>query len=125
MSYDKRYQTEFNGALKPDVRRRFNKVKNELNLTLAEVGQAIAFSGAFVSTLLRDDDPAHVRTKHIERIIRGLEGLEVRAGFSTTSASAPATTARSLGPAASLEDLVNAAHRLGFSVEFRPLDRRS
>jgi hypothetical protein len=125
MSYDKRYQTEFNGALKPDVRKRFNKVKNELNLTLAEVGQAIAFSGAFVSTLLRDDDPAHVRTKHIERIIRGLEGLEVRAGFSTTSSSSSATASRAIGPTSSLEDLVTAAHRLGFSVEFRPLGRRS
>ena len=122
MNYDKRYQTGFNGALKPDVRKRFNKVKNELNLTLAEVGEAISFSGAFVSTLLRDDDPAHVRTKHIERIIRGLESLEVRAGFSTTSSVQPAAV-RNAGALVSLEDLITAAHRLGFSVEFRPLHR--
>lgn len=125
MNYDKRYQTEFNGALKADVRKRFNKVKNELNLTLAEVGEAISFSGAFVSTLLREDDPAHVRTKHLDRIIRGLESLEVRAGFSTASSSDAPHASRAVGPQMSMEDLINAAHKLGFSVEFRPLDRRA
>jgi hypothetical protein len=119
VAYDRKYQMGDNGPLSPTVRKRIETAKNRLNLTLNEVGGFLGFSGAFVSAILRDDDPARVRSKHVERIVRALEALEARAGIANTAP--PSGGSAGATQAASLDDLVRLAHQLGFSVEFKPL----
>ena len=110
-----------NGPLKPAVRKRLDEVKNRLNLTLVQVGSRLGFSGPFVSALLKDSDPARVRTKHVDRIISVLEEMEIEAGI-RPGAPAPMPRPDSKAKAdISLNDLVHAAHKLGFEVSFKPL----
>jgi len=121
MRYDRRYQAEYNGPLTASVRKRLNTAKNKLNLTLAKVGQKMEFSGPFMSQLLRDDDPARIRTKHIERVIAALEKLEAEAGLTGNAPAGEDKKTNSSG--LTLEEIVHAAHKLGFEISLKPLGR--
>ena len=116
MTIDRAFQSGTNGPLTGTARARILGVKNRLGLTLAQLGRRFGFSGPFMSQLLRDEDPARVRSKHIPRLRAALEQMEIEAGIgvATSQTSLPITT---------MEDLIRAAHRLGFAVTFKPLDR--
>lgn len=119
MPIDRAFQSETNGSLTGTARARIATVKTRLGLTLAQIGRRFGFSGPFMSQLLREDDPARVRSKHIPRLRAALEQLEVEAGVGQpTGASSPP-----LHQVATMEDLIRAAHRLGFEISFKPLDR--
>jgi len=126
-SHNPAYQMGANGPLSPSIRKRIETAKNRLNLTLAEVGDDLGFSGPFVSTLLRNTSPGRVRTKHIDRIVDALEKLEVKAGIRTvlsahnTQYTPTATEKVNSTPELSMLDLIRAAHKLGFEVSFKPL----
>lgn len=121
------YQMGVNGPLALSIRQRIETAKNKLNLTLAEVGDELDFSGPFVSTLLRSGSPGRVRTKHIDRIVDALEKMEVKAGIRTVLSAhntQPTPTAMESvmsTPELSMPDLIRAAHKLGFEVSFKPL----
>jgi 3'-phosphoadenosine 5'-phosphosulfate sulfotransferase len=80
-----------------------------------------------MSTLLRNQNPGRVRTKHVDRIVEALEKMEIKAGIRIAiSARDVETTAAEPGnvnsaPDPSMPDLIRAAHKLGFEVCFRPL----
>jgi hypothetical protein len=118
--YNQKYQTGYNGPLTATLRNRLHKAKDRLNLTLAQVGARMDFSGPFMSQLLRAEDPARMRTKHAERVAAALEEMEAEAGLGPPPGDGK--PARPTG-VHSLEDLVRAAHRLGFEVSFKPLGR--
>lgn len=118
MSYPNPYQTEANGELKPSVRKRIHKVRDLLGYSWADLGAEFGFSNTFVHGISRDDNPQRIRSKHIEALIRSLEGLEVKAGISSVApaASLNKTAISDL----SLEELVNAIAAKGFSVTISP-----
>src|SRR4051794_23115590 len=118
MPIDRAFQSETNGSLTGTARTRIATVKSRLGLTLAQIGRRFGFSGPFMSQPLREDGPARVRSKHIPRLRAALEQLEVEAGLGPTGASPP-----HFHQVATMEDLIRAAHRLGFEVSFKPLDR--
>ncbi|MGQ0660470.1 hypothetical protein [Sphingosinicella sp.] len=120
MNYDRQFQNEHNGPLRAEVRTRLTKIKDGRNWTLAELGEELGFSGAFVSQILNEKNPARVRSKHMGRIgdvLKRLEGTGQITATETTTASKGESSVRS----ESLAELVRAAHKLGFSVEFKPL----
>lgn len=118
MPIDRAFQSETNGPLTGTARARIITVKTRLGLTLAQVGRRFGFSGPFMSQLLRDEDPTRVRSKHIPRLRAALEQLEIEAGVGPAGASP-----QSVHQVATMEDLIRAAHRLGFEISFKPLDR--
>lgn len=120
MAIDRAFQSETNGPLTGTARARIVAVKSRLGLTLAQLGRRFGFSGPFMSQLLRVEDPARIRSKHIIRLRAALEQLEVEAGISP---AANGQISRPLHQVATMEDLIRAAHRLGFEVAFKPLDR--
>ncbi len=124
-AHNSQFQLGENGPLKPAVRQRLENVKDKLNLTLAQVGTRLDFSGPFISALLKDSNPARVRTKHVNRIMAAIHQMEVQAGVSSAPArSQSPQPSPPLQPSASspaLSDLIQAAHRLGFEVSFKPL----
>ncbi|MCW5673941.1 MAG: hypothetical protein KIT15_05120 [Xanthobacteraceae bacterium] len=63
-----------NGPLKAKVRERISAFR--AHYTLAEIGEALGFSGPFVSQLLRDKNPAHMDSKHCPRVVKALEKAE-------------------------------------------------
>lgn len=75
MDYDDRYQDGKNGPLKKDIRDRIAIFRTR-GSTLADIGEALGFSGPFVSQLLNEKRPGRVRTIHIPRIIKALEKAE-------------------------------------------------
>jgi hypothetical protein len=119
MPIDRAFQSETNGPLTGTARTRVATVKTRLGLTLAQIGRRFGFSGPIMSQLLREEDPARVRSKHIPRLRAALEQLEVEAGVGPPTGASP-TFPRQM---ATMEDLIRAAHRLGFEISFKPLDR--
>lgn len=118
MTYPNPYQTEANGELKPAVRKRIHKIRDLLGYSWADLGAEFGFSNTFVHGISRDDNPQRIRSKHIEALIRSLEGLEVKAGISSV---APAAQSKKANVAdLSLEELVNAIAAKGFAVTISP-----
>lgn len=76
MSFDERYQDERNGPLSKSLRDRLSRLRGIF--TLAEIGEAIDFSGPFVSQILNEKRPARVDSKHIGRIVRAVEESETK-----------------------------------------------
>ena len=109
--FDPRYQERKDGPLTQELRSRIGKFR-ELGSTLAEIGDEIGFSGAFVSQLLNDKHPARVRTIHVPRIIRKLEEAEQSAGIAPKEQG-------TASPRLSLEDLIKAITAKGFEVTVR------
>lgn len=77
-NFDPQYQNEKNGPLSKPLRDRISKFRSLY--TLAEIGEAFSFSGAFVSQLLNEKTPARVDSKHIPRIVKALKEAEARDG---------------------------------------------
>lgn len=120
MDYDPRYQDGPNGPLKKEVRDRLNAFRPEF--TLAEIGEAIGFSGAFASQILSSKTPGRVRSLHVPRIIKALEKAEAERQM--TPPSRPVASAPSAGPTQlSLEDHIRAIDALGFTVTVTPKQR--
>lgn len=78
MDFDPQYQEGKNGALSKHLRDRIAKFRGLY--TLAEIGESLSFSGAFISQILNEKTPAHVSSKHIPRIVKALEEAEARDG---------------------------------------------
>ena len=76
MSFDERYQEGKNGPLTKALRDRLSRFRSMF--TLAELGEALDFSGPFVSQILNEKNPARVDSKHIQRIVRAIEEGEVK-----------------------------------------------
>src|SRR5438270_11232325 len=70
MHYDAHSQDGKNGPLSKALRDRLSRFRGFS--TLAEIGKSIGFSGAFVSQILNEKNPARVDSKHIERIVRAV-----------------------------------------------------
>lgn len=119
MPIDRAFQSETNGPLTGTARNRITTVKSRLGLTLAQIGRRFGFSGPFMSQLLREEDPTRIRSKHIPRLRAALEQLEVEAGVAQPTGTSPTP----IHQLATMEDLIRAAHRLGFEISFKPLDR--
>jgi predicted nucleotide-binding protein len=75
MDYDDRYQDGKNGPLKKEIRDRIAVFRTR-GSTLADIGEALGFSGPFVSQLLNERRPGRVRSIHVPRIIKALEVAE-------------------------------------------------
>ena len=71
MDFDARYQDEKNGPLNKALRDRLRRFRSIF--TLADIGESLKFSGAFVSQILNEKHPARVDSKHIDRIVRAIE----------------------------------------------------
>jgi hypothetical protein len=78
MDFDPRYQQGKNGPLTKTLRDRIAKFRSLY--TLAEIGESLTFSGAFISQILNEKTPARVDSKHIPRIVRALEEAEAKDG---------------------------------------------
>ena len=76
MNYDERYQNGKNGTLKKDFLDRIRRFRSFA--TLAEIGEVLGFSGAFVSQILNETTPARVDSKHIPRIVKAITDAEVK-----------------------------------------------
>ncbi|MCG6206579.1 hypothetical protein LPW26_18175 [Rhodopseudomonas sp. HC1] len=76
MSFDERYQDGRNGPLSKSLRDRLSRFRGIF--TLAEIGEAIGFSGPFVSQILNEKRPARVDSKHIDRVVRAVEDAEAK-----------------------------------------------
>jgi hypothetical protein len=76
MSFDERYQDGKNGPLNKALRDRLARFRSIF--TLAEIGEAVGFSGPFVSQILNERHPARVDSKHIERVVRAVEDAETK-----------------------------------------------
>lgn len=120
MDYDRRYQEGKNGRLSKEVRERLNRFRT-LGYTLAEIGEAIGFSGPFVSQLLNPKAPGRIRSIHIPKIIEALD----RAERAEEEKAVPGQNiARPMGSSTmSLEDHIRAIDALGFSVTVSPKSR--
>jgi hypothetical protein len=76
MAFDERFQDGRNGPLSEALRERLTRFRSMF--TLAEIGEEIGFSGAFVSQILNEKHPARVDSKHIDRIVRAVEEAEAK-----------------------------------------------
>jgi hypothetical protein len=115
MTFDRRYQDQRDGSLKPEVRDRLNALR-ATGLTLAELGKMLGFSGPFISQMLNQTTPAHVRSIHVPRMIRALEEAEQK--YMTSAAQQAASSEPKGGGSTkmSLEDHIRAIDALGFVV---------
>jgi len=113
------HQTSSNGPLSIGLRERIQKLREKNpSLTLATLGQKMAISGPFLSTLLRDGNPGSVRSKHVERIAAAVAKLETEEGLSSPAGNG---MEYSEPPEGSLDDLIRLANSKGFAVTFTPL----
>lgn len=119
MTYPNSYQAEANGTLKPFVRKRIHAVRNQLGYSWADLGAEFDFSNTFVHGISRDDAPQRIRSKHIEKLIQSLEGLEVKAGISKVAPKGHEALTANVADL-SLEELVNAIAAKGFAVTISP-----
>ena len=113
MDYDRRYQDSKDGALKKDLRDRISRFRT-LGFTLAEIAEAIGFSGPFVSQLLNEKSPARVRSIHIPKILKALEEAEREEEQKAVPGQKPIAPA--VDAPMSLQDHMNAIYALGYSV---------
>lgn len=79
--YDPRYQVSLNGPLTKETRDRLQRFRTEQGSTLKDIGDALGFSGPFISTLLNAKSPASIRTKHIPKMVRAIEDAEIEVGW--------------------------------------------
>jgi hypothetical protein len=118
-TFDPDNQVSYNGPLSAKLIKKIQRLRvTDRSLTLATLGVEMNISGPFLSTLLRDPNPASVRTRHVERIAAAVAKLEAQEGLGsqTESESGPESP-----PRGSLEDLIQLAHAKGFAVTFTPL----
>ncbi|MEJ0075279.1 MAG: hypothetical protein WDO17_07495 [Alphaproteobacteria bacterium] len=121
MSFDENYQDGRNGPLKKELRDRLTRFRSIF--TLAEIGDAVGFSGPFISQILNEKNPARVDSKHIERIVRAVEeaetkyakklGLTKPASQNGTPAAAPAPSPQEKN---TLDYHLNAIDALGWKI---------
>ena len=111
-NFNPAYQTEKDGTLTDDVRKRLNKFR-ELGYTLAQIGDATGFSGAFMSSLLSEKSPGRIRSVHMPKFIKTLEDAEKAEGLVKGGAPKTKKTLESY----SLEELINAIKAKGFTVQ--------
>ncbi|CAO3405497.1 hypothetical protein TSH100_15105 [Azospirillum sp. TSH100] len=112
--YDPSYQVAHNGILQSVFRARLDHIRRRRKLTLAEFGNELGLSGAFIGNLINGKKA--IRTKHIAGIVRKLEELEAADVGNSPPHAAP--SARIFLDEASLEDLARRANSLGFNVSF-------
>lgn len=74
MSFNALYQTEQNGPLTKELRDRISAFRP--HFTLKEIGDALGFSGPWVSQILNEKTPARVDSKHIPRVLKALADAE-------------------------------------------------
>ena len=116
------HQMSFNGPLASDLRERIQTLREKnSSLTLANLGYEMKISGPFLSTLLRDPNPASVRTKHIERIVSAVKKLESQEGLSSHDGEMMGASEQTGTVECTLEELVRMANLMGFAVTFTPL----
>lgn len=75
------YQERLNGPLEASIRARMNRLREQRGFTMDKLGRALGFSGPFISTLLREDGPASIRTKHMTVFHEKLVKLELQEGM--------------------------------------------
>jgi len=118
MSFDDRYQDGRNGPLTQSFRNRIAQFRSIF--TLAEIGDAIGFSGPFVSQILNETRPARVDSKHIERIVRAVEEAEAThaktLGLSDKAKETPISTTASSGGQKTLDYHLTAIDALGWKI---------
>jgi transcriptional regulator with XRE-family HTH domain len=117
-NYDPQYQIAYNGLLQPAFRAHLDEVRRQRKLTLAQLGDALGISGAFIGNLINGKKA--IRTKHIPGIARAVNELENGDRVGSTAHEAPAAPSSEgkLLEKASLEDLARRANALGFNVSF-------
>jgi hypothetical protein len=119
------HQESFNGPLSADIRARLNRLRTERNYTLADLGKAIGFSGPFMSTLLRPNNPGRIRTIRIDKFVQALQELEEGEGLTPPRPNgAPPADATAQERDDTLDELIRAIHRKGFLVTLGPMSPR-
>lgn len=113
-NFNSAHQEEKDGPLTKSVRQRLNKFR-QLGYTLSDIGEALGFSGPFISQLLNEKKPARIRSVHVPELIKTLEEAEAEEGLTKKNKSKP-TDASAL----SLEELMNAIIAKGFNVSVTP-----
>jgi hypothetical protein len=118
--FDNRYQERHNGPLTQEVRNRLQRFREDGN-TLQGIGNALGFSGAFVSKLLNSKAPANISSIHIPRMMKALEHHEQVNGYATKeeTEAAPSSNPTKLEDLP-LEDLIRAISAKGFDVSVTP-----
>jgi hypothetical protein len=119
-NFDSRHQEHRDGPLTKSVRARIQKFR-EMGSTLADIGQALGFSGPFVSQLLNEKRPARVRSVHLPRIMRALEEAEIEHGLRPGKVDKEPDEAPEND--LSLEELIRRIDAKGFQVTITPKDR--
>jgi hypothetical protein len=118
MDFDQRFQERKNGPLSQQFRDRIKRFR-EFS-TLAEIGDTIGFSGAFVSQILNEKSPARVDSKHIPRIVRAIEKAEVEwaeeLGLPSSSTAQPAAASSGGEGPMSLDYHLRAIDALGWKI---------
>jgi hypothetical protein len=117
MTFNAEVQAKQDGPWAPAFRTRVKRVKDELGLSLQDLGWTFGFSGSFVHGLLNGKQGYNMAGRHAARVLQALEGLEVQAGLRKVASADVGIDTSDLGA------LVHAIHALGFSVELKPLAR--
>jgi transcriptional regulator with XRE-family HTH domain len=116
MQFDERYQVSKDGPLTRPVRDRLQRFR-EVGFTLREIGDRLGFSGAFVSQLLNEKNPARVRSVHIPAMIQAIEHAEIENGLRTGKNKGKSVDAPDR---LTLEELIRAIAAKGFEVTIKP-----
>jgi transcriptional regulator with XRE-family HTH domain len=115
MAFNPEVQERPNGPWTKDFRARVTRLREAEGLSLKQIGEHLGFSGPFVHGLLAGKRGHHMASKHCERVLAAVQQLEADPRREPDRpAPAPLTE---LG----LDELVKQIHRLGFSVELKPL----
>jgi hypothetical protein len=112
MAFRKDVQDRPNGPWSKEFRNRAVTVREKLGLSLNDFGERLDFSGSFVHGLLAGKPSHRMNSKHADRVLQVVEGLEVQAGIRSVGS---ATIHRSAGEV-DLAALVRQINSLGFSV---------
>jgi hypothetical protein len=115
MAFKAEVQAGPNGPWTPEFRDRVVRVKDQLGYSLADLGGTFGFSGSFVHGLMTGKHGYNMSSKHADRVLQALEGLEVQAGFRKAAPVSNGTSGQS-----DLAELIRRIHDLGFTVELKP-----
>lgn len=115
--FNSEVQDEYNGKWTEAFRERVQAVKDKLGVSLQDIGDEFGFSNSFVHGLLNGKESHKMASKHADRVLQMLEGLEVKAGIKKLTNSATPANAAEM----TVEEMIKALHNKGFTVELKPL----
>ncbi|MGI8839222.1 MAG: hypothetical protein ACR2F8_00295 [Caulobacteraceae bacterium] len=76
MNFDSQVEDAYNGPWSKSFRERAANVRAKSGLTFKQIGDAMDFSGAFVSNIL--SGKYNMGSQHCEKVMRGVQFLEIK-----------------------------------------------